>query len=1029
MHPPCPVRCSLSVLRSLQRPLSSAMSSSMTAAPLLLSTASFPAPSSSLSAPLVLKVRCVSSGDCRRFPLPVSPPLSFPALLSCVSSLFSLPVSRIELQWCDDERDMVTVASEAEWQRLQRDARDRQQKVLQLSVVENGATQRPHTQQPRPQPEQWQQQGNKQAASAYSDVGRATAPSAGQRDGHADLGQQSVSAPSFYPSLAQSAKQFSDELDALREEKQLGPEQQPLQPSVQPPSQPSSTEHVYQLAVSSEAAVQTSSAVSSDEESPVLIDGSNLPSASDSHAASALWKRHKYKAQQSLRQRRDSHSSAQAKHPVPDTASFAPTLSLDNARSNTASRSRQQSTLTPASSLSLPSSPLSRSPPASAHSPSALSTTLSQHLERARLQLKHLLPASLSSSSSSSSLGSRSAVKLSASIASEQERNERIAAAYDLLTSFIVDGGIDEYESVSRDEILSRCIALFVYNEKYLSDKKRRNDELAAQLGGVDMNRRDEEDVEADKRRQLLNEAQRHGLRSLSSSVPISASCSPALVTVMAIIHRYLHSRVVTDVPATLELFAAVLADLTAQVQREENRENALMQLQAQQSDQQAGKEETKEPMLHPFVGSQSDVSSDDELLAHLSRLPAPLRDSVRALLGDCVHYASAAVEANRGVAFSSLSSHSFSATLHTFRTDLQDVVSDELLRLSSVPCSTQQAASAAHEQGEHDQDAKLHGLDHSIHQPQQPTSGDVHSLSQPSQQAALFDVGRDDVMLSDRKIMKAVAKAIKKEQKEQRKERKAEKRLRKASRGKSDLNAALQQPIDYEEHELHELLNQMNNTRQQQPIPPLGGDTLAASAATLGGDGWQLYPQAPAASASPADASSPFAFQPFPYTLSSKQQQQQQPPAGRVAQQDRLPAASSALSTPQIAVAADPLSGVSYPTPPSDIAHFPALPFAVAPSGYATAAIPVAAPPMVPSVPPPSFASVVSSYCPPAGPASPVASGDGAASRRLSSLLESLHVMGFTDDSLNTWLLQRNGYDLNQTVEWLIVQAEVGLD
>ena len=36
---------------------------------------------------------------------------------------------------------------------------------------------------------------------------------------------------------------------------------------------------------------------------------------------------------------------------------------------------------------------------------------------------------------------------------------------------------------------------------------------------------------------------------------------------------------------------------------------------------------------------------------------------------------------------------------------------------------------------------------------------------------------------------------------------------------------------------------------------------------------------------------------------------------------------------------------------------------------------------------------------------------------------------MGFTDDALNVWLLQRNGYDLNQTVEWLIVQAEVGLD
>ena len=986
------------------------MSSSVMAAPPLPTTAplssSFSSSSPSSSSPLVLKVRFVSSGDCRRFPLPVSPPLSFPALLSCVSSLFSLPVGRIQLQWRDEECDMVTVASEEEWQRLQRDARDRQQRVLQLAVVDDGQTAQ-------------QQQSNKQQSIAENVLDATTAPpSPWQRDVQSILDQQSKTGAgsSLCPALARppEANEDEEEKDTIHERRSS------------PPPAP------HQLTGPSQSTVSSPPAVSSDDESPVLIDGLNLPSASDSHAASALWKRHKYKAQQSLIQRRSSQSNTQLSRPiVPTAAPIPPTLSLSTARSTATSKSirrpQPQLTVPVASSSSLPSSPLSRSPPLSLPSSSPPHHSLSQHLERARLQLKQLLPASLTSSSSPSSPpGSRSSSKLTASIASEKEQSERVALAYDLLASFIVDGSREEDELVSRDEILSRCIALFVYNEKYLNDKKARNDCLAALLGSVEMNRRSEEEEEADKRRQLLNEAQRHGLRSLSSSVPISASCSPALVTVMAIIHRHLRARVVTDVPATLELFGAVLADLTAQVQREENREVVLKHMQQSKL---AETQEVKESMPQPLVGSQFDIPSDGQLLAALSRLPAPLRDSVHSLLTECIHYAEAAVEANAGMTFCSVSSHSFAATLHSFRTDLQDVVGDELLQQQNSRVNQQAAVIEQPQQhDEHDglPEAKQDGVQYSSsHQPQQ-LHAPVLSASQQFDQPALFDVGRGDVMLSDRKIMKAVAKAIKKEQREQRKEKKAEKKARRrASKGKSTVSATLQQPVDDEEQELHELLNQMNNTRQQ-PLPTtiVGGDALAASV-----DGWQLYPQPfPSTVSSVADASSPFAFQPFPYTLSSKQQQQQQTQTARAEQQQHAPAA---VVKPHLAVNQQPAPTASQATLHSDPAHFPSLPFAVAVPGSAvvsTSAVlsPPLSLPVSSAPPPPSFASVVSSHPSPVTPSSSAAPSE---SRRQQSLLQSLHVMGFTDDSLNTWLLQRNGFDLNQTVEWLIVQSEVGLD
>ena len=404
------------------------------------------------------------------------------------------------------------------------------------------------------------------------------------------------------------------------------------------------------------------------------------------------------------------------------------------------------------SASSVPSSPLSSSPPSSSlPSPSPLQAALSQ-LGKARAQLRHLLPAALTSSSSVSDPGGRSVSKVAASLATEHEQNERIAAAYSLLASFIAQDGKqadEEEDEMSRDELLSKSIALSVYNERYVSEKKRTNDELAARLSSVDLHRREDEEEEAQKRRQLLSEAQHHGLRSLSSSVPISASCSPALVTVMAIIHRHLRSRVVTDVPATLELFAAVIADLTAQVQREENRETTLKQMQLQLEQRQQAEDEQKSsssrPQPPPLPQSAPNPRaasgrSDDELLVALSRLPVPLQSSVRTLLTDCVRYAEAAAASNPDLRYSSLSSHSFAGTLHAFRTDVQDVMSDDVLPQRSDCATVQRTAVAALNAAPTERRSDQHESDEAKQHDDEPTLQQLIDESHSDSPAAVVD-------------------------------------------------------------------------------------------------------------------------------------------------------------------------------------------------------------------------------------------------------------------------------------------------
>ena len=97
-----------------------------------------------------------------------------------------------------------------------------------------------------------------------------------------------------------------------------------------------------------------------------------------------------------------------------------------------------------------------------------------------------------------------------------------------------------------------------------------------------------------------------------------------------------------------------------------------------------------------------------------------------------------------------------------------------------------------------------------------------------------------------------------------------------------------------------------------------------------MDGDGWQLHPPPVASPVSSVDTSSPFAFQPFPYTLSSKQQQQQQlqqqqQQQSQTASVEQSSKAVPALPAPHLAVAAVPLYAVSqHPTISSDPAHFP---------------------------------------------------------------------------------------------------------
>ena len=109
-------------------------------------------------APFSLKVRLVSSGECRRVPLPLSPPLSFPSLVGLLASLFSLPppsLSSLQLQFRDEEEELITLTSDAEWRSVVREVQERRQKVLLLpppdptAAIAAALRRRPPLSQPR----------------------------------------------------------------------------------------------------------------------------------------------------------------------------------------------------------------------------------------------------------------------------------------------------------------------------------------------------------------------------------------------------------------------------------------------------------------------------------------------------------------------------------------------------------------------------------------------------------------------------------------------------------------------------------------------------------------------------------------------------------------------------------------------------------------------------------------------------------------------------------------------------------------
>ena len=243
--------------------------------------------------------------------------------------------------------------------------------------------------------------------------------------------------------------------------------------------------------------------------------------------------------------------------------------------------------------------------------------------------------------------------------------------------------------------------------------------------------------------------------------------------------------------------------------------------------------------------------------------------------MDDCVRYAVAAAEANATVSFSSLSSHAFASVMHAFRTDCEDVVADELMRAANTM--------------ENENHVEAASMD-----VEYPPGSTTAVLSEP----ALIDVDRGDLVLLDTKLMKAVTGCTRKEQREQ---REAKAKMRPNAVREASIISLVQQPIDSEAQGLHDPLSRMNNKRQHSaPTISMPHDP----------DDWRLYfhsiaqptPTLALLSNFPLDATSPFAFRPFPYSLSK----QPKHPATCGYNQAALDACVGQ-------------SGCSYPVPPTD--------------------------------------------------------------------------------------------------------------
>ena len=982
------------------------------------------------AAALSLKVKERFSGECRRVALARTPPLSFSALQTRLCALFGFPsssASSLSLTFLDEEAELVTIASEDEWRRLQSDHARRGEKVLVLYV---------DRQQPQPM--------------------RSPAPPLSSAESIAAF-------PSPLSSDAAIASPITSD----------------------PP--PSSSADAVDAVVDGVEFTEAES-----PESPVLVDGAGVPSLPDSQFAAARYRRAKYAHSRARRGRRGNGATdARPRPPLrPDVAASQPQpqplpLAAPVVLSAPFSPSRKEameakearserpsvasSPASPAAASAAPPSPATvaaDAPPAPRSffsSPPAV--LLSHRFGQARAQLRSLFPFGRSPSTEPSEAPAAAAgIADPARPLSEREtaRRLRVASAYASLAAFVRSAD-DEDDGLSREELLNRVIALYTYSQRWLAHRRALNDALSAGLG-LDRSADDAAAAacEEDQRRALLCDAQRSGLRSQSSGEALSPS-SPALVTLLTITQAHLRSRQVTDLPVTLELMAAVLAEQSEAVDREERREAELRRREQQQLHQAqqgitarkgAEVEELKAP-LSPFSApsipaSTSGAGMQRALAAAVSALPAALQAGVWSLVVDLARHAADVAGRHPAFSFASLSPHSFASTLHAFKTDCQDAVHDERLtpprpsRTGHFPLAATDderrgdGCADEEEEEEEEEEADEEALDNDFRvvPPPEVSSRAASSASPPA--AAVMDAGRGDVILSDTAVLKAMAKALRKDQRRVLKAMKAEeKRRRRAGKGKAGggaaalLSAVRGDMHDDEAQELSELIAHMDAPHAQHR-------ELSAAHALVGS--WQLFPQqtpplpapsvaspssSPASGCPPPAQPSPFAFQPFPYSLHSERGRAQDgAPGGRRAASSPRPAPpqpASAMRAPaSVDPALHPRLAHTAAFPPLHSAPVTALSAAAAAAATAAAAQP-------------TFASVVaggsSQSAPPSAPSAAAAVSAQSRPSDPPALLHSLWVMGFTDEALNRRLLHSTGNDLNQVVEWLLVHNEVDVN
>ena len=983
--------------------------------------------SSSSSSPFVLKVKAVLTGECRRVPLHQSPPLSFALLLPLLHSLFAFPSPPsaypphqappplLRVQFKDEDDELITINTEEEWERLQEEARERQQRLLVLFVspstpavpqqpparpVAHGLNLPPTAAvDDSPQSQPLPSDGGATALGRDGQVDRAQGRQEQQkRGGSGDVARLSSAMATLVSS--------SGRVEEVREDSGLmanGTHGSPLllldaaaaaadsDDSVNTSGVPTGVSAMVQAAagdIDVQSAVGGESATAhvcaesvsgvgvdaaradvldewdgADGDSPVLVDAVGVPSAPDSRSASAMLRRRQYRRAQAKRERKrataatgatpaasSSHSEggvtvALPSLPLPLAVPVSPLLSSSTSALHIPMEQRRvDAALSHPSSSPPPPQPLPAllvvdagvaSPHAVAGddadgddsgggdaagyalSPTSLfspppSVTLTQHFDRARAQLRSMLPFSSHRSSPATKSreveGERAAAGGSQSSPfdwrerAEQQRSERIDSAYACLASFIVEEG----ERLGCEEILQRCISLYTYTHRWIAQQRQQRQQRRQQLaiaggsaadGSAAAEEEEEEERAAaaeEKLRSLLCDAQDCGLRSQSLMDAPSPALSPAQLTVLIITQSHLRSHKVTDLPVTLELMAAILAQQSETVRREEREISASSSSQLQQQQQrrptttmEKGERKESEVMDGPRcvpVPTPPAVQGvgEAELAAALAALPLPLQRGVRAALLQCVQHAVEAAALHPTFSFSSLSPHSFASALQAFRTNCADLLHDEAAAEKHSQRSGRRRqerqrtdSTEAEEDGEHQQRPTA-AVDapstiHQSHQPlQAPPAAGLPLLSSAASGGGsagvvgrVYGVSAADVLVSDESVLKAVAKALLKEQKAQRRERKTARR--KAGKGKANGRLFLDAQVaaadekeaeeEEEDREAKELTALIRHMQSQQPAQPGDSDSRMIPG------GWTLFPdtqpQQPSGARLPSPASS----------------------------------------------------------------------------------------------------------------------------------------------------------------------------